>query len=208
MSLSVVEWCEKCVTCSQLLSQPWSNRPQLSPLCTVTAYCYSVSVHIPGTKSVVSCVVALCLYWTNCVVWGKRRLTPLSTCPPWLGPDSKYCWIESCIGRMIKVRIMLCGRVQVYSVPKCNLGKVILEPMLVSSFPNYAWGGGGGMPLAEAPLCYNLVACFPFLCCVFPNSPSLYVSGLGKYWSVNIPLNSSVWRCLVGAARRVAMDTS
>ena len=137
MSSSAVAWCEKCVTCSQLLSRPWSNRPQLSPLCIVTAYCYSVSVHIPGTKSVVSCVVALCLYWTNCVVWGKRRLTPLSTCPPWLGPDSKYCWIESCIGRMIKVRLLLCGRVQVCSVPKCNLGKVILEPMLVSSFPNY-----------------------------------------------------------------------
>ena len=28
------------------------------------------------------------------------------------------------------------------------------------------------------------------------------------YWLVSIPLNNSVWRCLVVAARRVAMDTS
>ena len=57
---------------------------------------------------------------------------------------------------MIEVRLLLCGRVHVYNVTKCNLGKVILEAMLVSSFPNYAWGGGGAgaraMPLAEAPL--------------------------------------------------------
>lgn len=57
---------------------------------------------------------------------------------------------------MIKVRLLLCGRVHVYNVAKCNFGKVILEPMLFSSFLNYAWEGGGGvggaMPLAEAPL--------------------------------------------------------
>ena len=53
---------------------------------------------------------------------------------------------------MIKVRLLLCGRVHVYNVAKCNLGKVILEPMLVSSFPNYALVGEGAMPLAEAPL--------------------------------------------------------
>lgn len=55
-------------------------------------------------------------------------------------------------------------------------------------------GGGGGMPLAEAPLCYNLVTlllAFHFCAVFFPTLPPS-VSGLGKYWSVNIPLNSSV----------------
>ena len=54
---------------------------------------------------------------------------------------------------MAKVRLLLCGRVHVSNVAKCNLGKVILESMLVSSFPNYAGTGGGrgAMPLAEAP---------------------------------------------------------
>ena len=46
---------------------------------------------------------------------------------------------------------------------KCNLGKVNLEAMLVSSFPNYAGGGvgGGPMPLAGVPhdLYTQLLAC-------------------------------------------------
>ena len=42
---------------------------------------------------------------------------------------------------------------------KCNLGKVNLEAMLVSSFPSYA--GGGPMPLAGGPrdLYTQLLAC-------------------------------------------------
>ena len=42
---------------------------------------------------------------------------------------------------------------------KCNLGKVNLEAMLVSSFPNYT--RGGPMPLAGAPrdLYTQLLAC-------------------------------------------------
>ena len=42
---------------------------------------------------------------------------------------------------------------------KCNLGKVNLEAMLVSSFPSYSWGGP--MPLAGAPrdLYTQLLAC-------------------------------------------------
>ena len=44
-------------------------------------------------------------------------------------------------------------------VAKCNLGKVNLEAMLVSSFPSYSWGGP--MPLAGAPrdLYTQLLAC-------------------------------------------------
>ena len=44
-------------------------------------------------------------------------------------------------------------------VAKCNLGKVNLEAMLVSSFPSYSWGGA--MPLAGAPrdLYTQLLAC-------------------------------------------------
>ena len=44
-------------------------------------------------------------------------------------------------------------------VAKCNLGKVNLEVMLVSSFPSYTWGGP--MPLAGAPrdLYTQLLAC-------------------------------------------------
>ena len=34
------------------------------------------------------------------------------------------------------------------------------------------------------------------------------LTALGRYWSVSIPLNCSVWRCLVEAACRIAMDTS
>ena len=63
---------------------------------------------------------------------------------------------------------------------KCNLGKVNLEAMLVSSFPSYT--GGGPMPLAGAPcdLYTQLLACsssqsvvaiacclLAILCCVF-----------------------------------------
>ena len=36
-----------------------------------------------------------------------------------------------------------------FNVAKCNLGKVNLEAMLVSSFPSYT--RGGPMPLAGAP---------------------------------------------------------
>ena len=45
------------------------------------------------------------------------------------------------------------------NVAKCNLGKVNLEAMLVSSFPSYSWGGP--MPLAGAPrdLYTQLLAC-------------------------------------------------
>ena len=44
-------------------------------------------------------------------------------------------------------------------VAKCNLGKVNLEAMLVSSFPSYT--RGGPMPLAGAPhdLYTQLLAC-------------------------------------------------
>ena len=68
-----------------------------------------------------------------------------------------------------------------------------VEPRLVSSFSNYV--GGGPMPLAGAPhdvcmqllaclqfftkcLRYSLVACLPFLCCVFPNPPFSLFLGL------------------------------
>ena len=46
-----------------------------------------------------------------------------------------------------------------FYVAKCNLGKVNLEAMLVSSFPSYSWGGP--MPLAGAPrdLYTQLLAC-------------------------------------------------
>ena len=45
------------------------------------------------------------------------------------------------------------------NVAKCNLGKVNLEAMLVSSFPSYT--RGGPMPLAGAPrdLYMQLLAC-------------------------------------------------
>ena len=45
------------------------------------------------------------------------------------------------------------------NVAKCNLGKVNLEAMLVSSFSSYA--GAGSMPLAGAPrdLYTQLLAC-------------------------------------------------
>ena len=46
-----------------------------------------------------------------------------------------------------------------FNVAKCNLGKVNLEAMLVSSFPSYS--RGGPMPLAGAPrdLYTQLLAC-------------------------------------------------
>ena len=70
---------------------------------------------------------------------------------------------------------------------KCNLGKVNLKAMLVSSFPSCA--GGGPMPLAGAPCdlytlllaCSSLqsvvaIACclLAILCCVFffPSLPT------------------------------------
>ena len=46
-----------------------------------------------------------------------------------------------------------------HAMAKCNLGKVNLEAMLVSSFPSYT--RGGPMPLAGAPrdLYTQLLAC-------------------------------------------------
>ena len=46
-----------------------------------------------------------------------------------------------------------------FNVAKCNLGKVNLEAMLVSSFPSYS--KGGPMPVAGAPrdLYMQLLAC-------------------------------------------------
>ena len=59
---------------------------------------------------------------------------------------------------------------QKFKVAKCNLGKVNLKAMLVSSFPNYA--GGGPMPLAGVPhdLYTKLLAC--------SSSPSVFAMDL------------------------------
>ena len=80
------------------------------------------------------------------------------------------------------------------NVAKCNLGKVNLEAMLVSSFPSYT--RGGPMPLAGAPrdLYMQLLACsssqsvVAIACCLhasllwfFPSLPPSWC-GLGKYW--------------------------
>ena len=70
------------------------------------------------------------------------------------------------------------------NVAKCNLGKVNLEAMLVSSFPSYT--RGGLMPLAGAPrdlygavlrkvLLQLLTVCVPVCALVFPIPPSLLV---------------------------------
>ena len=62
---------------------------------------------------------------------------------------------------MAKVRLLLCGPVHVSNVAKCNLGKVILEPMLVSSFPNYAGkAGGGGDALSRGTSWYVYASVF------------------------------------------------
>ena len=54
----------------------------------------------------------------------------------------------------IRTYIIISSSSSSSNVAKCNLGKVNLEAMLVSSFPNYT--RGGPMPLARAPrdLCY------------------------------------------------------
>ena len=101
------------------------------------------------------------------------------------------------------------------------LGKVIFKPMLVSSFPYYA--GGNMIASSRAPsdlytqlfacdsspsyLCYSLVACLPFVCCVFPNPPSFFQGNVSIGLWV-FPLNSSVWQYLVRATCRVTTDTS
>lgn len=104
---------------------------------------------------------------------------------------------------------------------KCSLGKVQCKPynnLLLSSF----WGSlipsaGAPCDLLQAVAClqfftkclhYSLVAFLTFSCFVFPNQPSLFIPGLGKYWLVSIPLNSSVRWCLVQAACRPATNTS
>ena len=66
------------------------------------------------------------------------------------------------------------------NVAKCNLGKVNLEAMLVSSFPSYSWGGP--MPLAGAPhdLYTQLLACSSSLrasLCFDFSHPSLPLGG-------------------------------
>ena len=51
---------------------------------------------------------------------------------------------------------------------KCDLGKVNLKVMLVSSFPNYK--RGGLMPLAGAPCGLYAVACSQFFAKCYHNS--------------------------------------
>ena len=77
--------------------------------------------------------------------------------------------------------------------------KVNLEPMLVSSFQNYAWGGPDTLSSGTSRLVYAVARLQFFsllLACRFSavslNPPYLFKSGQGKYWSVSILLNSSV----------------
>ena len=123
----------------------------------------------------------------------------------------------------VKVKKNTALSTEKFHVAKLNLGEVNLEAMLVSSFPSYI--RGGPMPLAGAPcdLYTQLLACsssqsvVEITCCLHSSlclafsHPSLLPSwGMGyvSSGSVSIPLNCSVWRCLVGATHRVAMDTS
>ena len=105
---------------------------------------------------------------------------------------------------------------------KCNLGKVNLEAMLVSSFPSYTRGGPMHLAGASRDLytqllclqffakccCNSLLFAYQFVLWFFPIPPSLLRYGPGKHWPVSIPLNCSVWRCRVGTTCRVAMETS
>ena len=118
-------------------------------------------------------------------------------------------WPSNCGKRLLVVK-----EVGFSYVAKCNLGKVNLEAMLVSSFPSYA--GGGPMPLAGAPcdvytqfVCLQLFAkccsnslllAFHFVLCFFPIPPYLFRLGPVKCWLVSIPLTCSVWRCLVATS--------
>ena len=71
------------------------------------------------------------------------------------------------------------------NVAKCNLGKVKLKAMLVSSFPSYT--RGGPMPLAGAPCdlytkllaCSSLQSVIAIACCLRASLCFGFTLGLG-----------------------------
>ena len=84
----------------------------------------------------------------------------------WVGPHAGLPWIPPPHAKTLPGSTNFVGTnaqahllVMSLNVAKCNLGKVNLEAMLVSSFPSYT--RGGPMPLAGAPrdLYSQLLAC-------------------------------------------------
>ena len=83
---------------------------------------------------------------------------------PWIPPS--YARALPCSTNFVGTNAQAHLLVMSLNVAKCNLGKVNLEAMLVSSFPSYT--RGGLMPLAGAPCdLYNAVDCLQFFakCC-------------------------------------------
>ena len=114
----------------------------------------------------------LSVFLCNCCAWclGLLELEvpfhPCSLAPPFSstkgdsslgrGPLAGLPWIPPSYARALPCSTNFVGTnaqahllVMTLNVAKCNLGKVNLEAMLVSSFPSYTWGGL--MPLAGAP---------------------------------------------------------
>ena len=60
---------------------------------------------------------------------------------------------------MYKQPLSLCILGGCLHVANCNLGKVNLEPVLVSCFPNYAWGGPMPLAGAQCDLYTQLLTC-------------------------------------------------
>ena len=62
-------------------------------------------------------------------------------------PYFKICMVENLVILFSFLKVSVAN--SILNVAKCNLGKVNLAAMLVSSFPSYT--RGGPMPLAGAP---------------------------------------------------------
>ena len=130
--------------------------------------------------SVGKCVV--CFFLRNCcslvlgVVGVGGSISPQFTGPSFFKHQRDFCWGGGALAGLPWIPLPLARAVpgstnfvgtnaqthllvMSLNVAKCNLGKVNLEAMLVSSFPSYT--RGGPMPLAGAPrdLYTQLLAC-------------------------------------------------
>ena len=176
-------------------------------LSTELPWACTVVFGVALTVSCIHLVIVLSVFWCNCCAWCLGLLEsevpfhPCSLAPPFSSTKEIPVWWGPLAGlripphaRALPGSTNFVGNnaqahllVMSLNVAKCNLGKVNLEAMLVSSFPSYT--RGGPMPLAGAPcdLYMQLLACsssqsvIAIACCLrailcfgfFPIPPSL-----------------------------------
>ena len=174
---SLVSWLDIVCPCRWPSTAPSPLQLSLAPNCLGLALQFWALLSLSAAFHLVSVLVFRC----NCCAWCLGLLEsevpfhPCSLAPPFSstkefpvgwGPLAGLPWIPPPHARALPDSTNFVGTnaqahllVMSLNVAKCNLGKVNLEAMLVSSFPSYT--RGGPMPLAGAPRDFytQLLAC-------------------------------------------------